>query len=608
MVTAAVQHQQGRKDEWSWDPHNPLNDKQKEVFMDWIEQGMDFFGCDENVPNKVFSAAHPLLRIPHEPNKDADLQSLDYAKLHDQLLESLMAEQSRKASEGGIAADFDSSASSFSFSNSSFSSQLMNASANSRNTVNSSFGSSAPDDEGATPVSDVGTITSTEKDRRGHKRPRSLKLHRRVMPAISTEKRHQMMKRQLSSNSSVSSRSTTNTNTVRGTEDSVRVSLSDLNELELPPAASFIHSQCRLQKDKGKGEPAGSNICAKGREHCLAKLEQKMALLTRVAFGEENKNKGTADMKRRPARIAEEFPNFAETRSVIELRMGFMSMQYGILLRWDTSRTGKVTLVVLRKMCHESFYAKCKKNPPQLPHPRRPLAAKKMAQLPTEPSSLVVRNVVDGNHAILQRPGGMEVALLESPYRVDRPDVFRPSLLTVAVQNGSGLRRKSNWTVQLSYDGKTENILLTLDSGQGTFTPKLGDKLKYEIPIDGSLDLPALGVRLYEHRKRKPRKCVGQMNVPLTGLEPQSTSQDPTPNYMKVVCSHDPDACVTLSVMLESEYALWLRNELDARRREEVNGFVWKSSFLVLPDVYNEVVDDENDEEDSLWEWICGAC
>jgi hypothetical protein len=77
---------------------------------------------------------------------------------------------------------------------------------------------------------------------------------------------------------------------------------------------------------------------------------------------------------------------------------------------------------------------------------------------------------------------------------------------------------------------------------------------------------------------------------------------------MKVVCSHDPDACVTLSVMLESDYALWLRNELDARRREEVNGFVWKSSFRVLPDVYNEVVDEENDEEDSLWEWICGAC
>ena len=214
---------------------------------------------------------------------------------------------------------------------------------------------------------------------------------------------------------------------------------------------------------------------------------------------------------------------------------------------------------------------------------------------------------------ILQRPDGMEVALLEPPYRVDRPDDFSPSLLSVAVQYGTGLSRKSSWTVQICYAARTENILLTWDSEQGTFTPKLADTLKQEIPISGSLDLPALEVRLFEHpqRRGKSRRCVSHMHVPLLGLEAQPTNQQANPKDVKVVSTHDPDACITLSVLLESDYAHWLRHELDARRREEVKAFVWKSSFRVM-DGYDaapavtEVEDEE--EDDGIWEWICGAC
>jgi hypothetical protein len=590
-------------DQW-WDPHNPLNDKQKAVFMDWIEQGMDFFGCDENVPKKVFSGVDAALRIPLEPHRETDPQHFDYAKLHDDLLESLMAEQSKKANDPNASvADFDSSASSFSFS--STSQHLLNTSTS---TANSSFGY----EEEATTTA-ISEMTNTSK--RGHKRPRALKLHRRVMPALVNKAGDEKtMKRKLSSASSVSSKSTTNTNSNRGspkkrtsTSDAVKVDLLELKDANYPPASSFIHPQCRLQKDKGKGEPAGSNICAKGREHCLLKLEQKMALLTRVAFGEEGKNKGKADMKRRPARIAEVFPNFTETRSIIELRMGFLSMQYGVLLRWDTTRTGKVTLVVLRKMCPESFYTVCK--PPRKTKPVSP--RRRMLQMPPELPSYAIRNVINGNHAILQRPDGMEVALLEPPYRVNRPEVFAPTMLSFAVQYGTGLSPASQWTVQLCYDGTTENVLMTWDPDQVSFTPKLGGTLKHEIPIDGSLDLRSLEIRLFEHRQKrgKSRRCVSHMHVPLFGLEPQPSSEIPSPRDLKVVSTHDPDACLTISVLLVSDYAHWLRQELDARRKEEVKAFVWKAPVPVrVVDIFDPTPEYDEEEDEGLWEWICGAC
>ena len=589
-------------DQW-WDPHNPLANDKQAVFMDWIEQGMDFFGCDENVPKKVFGGVDTTLRIPLEPHRATDPQCFDYAKLHDDLLDSLMAEQSRKASDPTYnPTDVDSSASSFSFSSTSQS--LLNTSAS---TANSSFGY---DDEETTAVSEV-----SEVSKRGHKRPRALKLHRRVMPALVNKAGDEktLLKRRNSSASSFGSKSTSNTVMKKeslkkrdSNSDAIKVDLSELKDANFPPASSFIHPQCRLQKDKGKGEAAGSNICAKGREHCLLKLEQKMALLTRVAFGEQSKNKGKADMKRRPARIAEVFPNFTETRSIIELRMGFLSMQYGVLLRWDTTRTGKVTLVVLRKMCHESFYTVCKapKKAAKTASPRR-----KMLQMPAELPSYAIGHVINGNHAILQRPDGLEVALLEPPYRVDRPEDFAPTLLSCAVQYGTGLCPKSQWTVQLCYDGTTENVLMTWDADEDFFTPKLGGTLKHEIPIHGSLELQSLEIRLFEHRQKrgKSRRCVAHMHVPLHGLEPQPSRRNGGARDLKVVSTHDPDAFLTISVLLESDYAHWLRQELDARRREEVRAFVWKSPVRVV-DIFEPTPSYDVEEEEGLWEWICSAC
>ena len=43
-----------------------------------------------------------------------------------------------------------------------------------------------------------------------------------------------------------------------------------------------------------------------------------------------------------------------ETRSLLTLRMGFVSMSYGILLQWDSEQR-LVDLIVLRKMCRDDF-------------------------------------------------------------------------------------------------------------------------------------------------------------------------------------------------------------------------------------------------------------
>jgi hypothetical protein len=598
-----------------WDPHKGANTKHKDGIMEWIEQGMDFFGCDENVPKNVFGANESPTSLL-ESQREKDPQYFDYAKLHDELLESLMAEASKRANDPNHLTDIDSSASSsFSFTLSSSQSVLNTSTAS---TANTSIDCAALLDEDV-PVEGVSRINR----KRGHKRPRALKLHRRVMPAITAKPdEDETPRRRLSYNSSFSSKSTvtnsskhtvsntkhtsstTNKKSIDDGGDAVPISLKELTEAHLPPAASFIHPQCRMQKDKGKGEAAGSNICAKGRDHCLLKLQDKMALLTRVAFGEESRHRGKADMKRRPARIAEVFPNFTETRSIIELKMGFLSMQYGILLRWDTTRTGKVTLVVLRKMCHESFYTDCK--PPQKrllpPRQRRTQSA---PELPT----YAIRDVVDGNHAILQRPDGTEVALLDPPYRVNRPDEFTPTLLTVAVCHGAGLSHKSSWTVQLCYESMTENILLTWDEDQALFSPKLGKKLKHEVPINGSLDLPALEIRLFEHRQKlgKSRRCVSHMHVPMLNLEAQPSNQGAKPRDVKVTLPNDPSASIMLSVLLESDYAHWLRRELDARRHEEVTIWSRPARVVDLNDDSLVALGDE-DEGEGIWEWICGAC
>ena len=219
---------------------------------------------------------------------------------------------------------------------------------------------------------------------------------------------------------------------------------------------------CRMQKDKGLGEPIGSAICCTGREACLDKLRHKLQLVTEVK---------AATMTRKPAKVAGYYPNHViETRSWMDLRMGFVRMTYGILLRWNAER--KVVLVVLRKLCHESFY-------PAVSRPAGPWLTSKAVETWKESAT---------------KPKGT---------------------LTVAVEHVEGLSKHSNWTVQLKYEEKTVYLLLVYDAKSKTMIPKLGDPLVHEDLDDN--DWSNLHIQLWEHRPRRrhQRRLFCSLQVPL---------------------------------------------------------------------------------------------
>lgn len=94
------------------------------------------------------------------------------------------------------------------------------------------------------------------------------------------------------------------------------IHLEDLDTKSCKAPEDVLHPQCRLQKDKGKGEEVGSNICAKGIHPCLAKLRAKMHLLV-TNCDPKNAQNTTATMKRKPAIVSADFSNFTEMRSIL---------------------------------------------------------------------------------------------------------------------------------------------------------------------------------------------------------------------------------------------------------------------------------------------------
>jgi hypothetical protein len=336
--------------------------------------------------------------------------------------------------------------------------------------------------------------------------------------------------------------------------------------------ADFLHAHCRLQKDKGKGEPVGSDICAKGREACLAKLRTKIRLL--LELGDQS---SAANMKRREARVSR-VDKFVETRSLLELRMGFLSMTYGVLLRWDPNQ--KVTLVVLRKTCHESFY----------PSKSLEIAAPAQTQEPLQCDQVVVEK-----NAIVPRPEGTEVTLLEPPYLVSRPENFEPPLLTISVLSVSGLSKRSSWTIQLVYEGHVEKVSLTFDSASSKFVPKKDGPMKHTI-TDSDLDLGNLEIRLLESKplSRNKRRLVCSMKVPLDSLQPQAADRA-HPKKLQIPFSHDPNMTVLTEMMLVSSYNQWVSQELKARHLQAPH-VPWKDPVL------------EEDDFASPWNWICNVC
>jgi hypothetical protein len=524
------------------------------------------------------------------------------------------------------------------------------------------------------------------------------------------------------------------------------VELAALQGTAMCNSSDFLHPKCRLQKDKGKGAPIDSVICAVGSEQCLDKLRPKMLLLTQFAVGADgtpqersvtsrpstpqpflshsipsispsrssrdppllvpsvsaslpspSTAKSTlgrpsprATMRRRRARSSEYAKDYIETRSVIELRMGFLSMQYGILLRWDTVVTGAISLVVLRKTCSDSFYPSQSAETPS----HNGLQSSTSSDLPT-PSLL--DGVVGDRHAILQRDDRMEISLMEPPFHIPQPWALTsgksrvpPAFLRVSVPFIIGLPYETRnlsprWILQLVYQNSVEEMSLQWDAGTECFIPvkfrsasEAGSLASfcYPVPPDWqqcyttnsftprptpkklaasskSASL-SLEVRLLSKGNRRiqnlPQRnrltsspiLVASSRVSLADLRPQPRNGGQVKRINIHIGQHDcapgetdiSSAVIGMELLFESEYAFWVQQELNARRRqderntmdttrsnsdgdcsdggsrEHIKGtcydwFTWKQ---VRSNDSIEEYEENRDEKNDSWDWICGVC
>lgn len=143
----------------------------------------------------------------------------------------------------------------------------------------------------------------------------------------------------------------------------------------------YFHKDCKLQKEVGR-DAASQKLSTRslststkssvtGRSATLIKLQEKLSLLGDIESGkygmaaemlrsdavafaiQADSSSNSTNCSSTPPRKNNRLQK-VETRSILTLRMGFVSICYGILLQWDC-KSGLVELIVLRKMCHDDF-------------------------------------------------------------------------------------------------------------------------------------------------------------------------------------------------------------------------------------------------------------
>jgi hypothetical protein len=533
-------------------------------WMDWVESGIEFFGC-EGEPGGKSTIGRARTQQHGGTQQEQEQQPMgddrDYAKLHEDFFESLLKEQvvttGSPATPPGLTTAESQDESTCS------------AASDGAASMSSSASSFTNESEALTVGSESLSSTTT------HKRRRAFRLHKQNHTRIAPIEAYNRKYNPANANA---------------------ISLEDIAHKAIKRPPEYMHAECLLQKDKGKGNALGSAISAEGREACLGKLREKMAIVVKVS-GEEKHS--TTDIKRRIAKVSAHTPEYIETRSIIEFRLGFLSMQFGLLLQWDYRKTGKILFMVLRKMCHDSFYTKVPNIQPQ------ETMTTTITRRKLEAPPLVIRNMI-GNHAIYQRLLGTEVVLVDPPYRVPQPEVFAPSILTVAIKSITGLSKKSRWTISMTFNGHTEVSHLHYSPDKKAFEPNK-TSMKWEMLPVTSFDLAGLEIRLFEEQRRKKARShlVTTMTLPLGGLVAQPSTSQATSWQLTMPFTHNPKASLTISLSHQSDYAHWLYKELDARRSEEV----WTDPFRKFsqgPGSSKEK--DESGDDMDMWDWLCGVC
>ncbi|KAL7465849.1 hypothetical protein ACHAXS_006160 [Conticribra weissflogii] len=176
----------------------------------------------------------------------------------------------------------------------------------------------------------------------------------------------------------------------RSREISTNFANSTTSKTRIKNPLDLIHPRCQLMKEKGTVKKDRRKIdalpSAVGREATLVKLKEKLSLLGDIESGKFGKaaemlrSDAVAFALREQSRDAHSSRSshlntikesgsvenaaknekskssihLVETRSLLTLQMGFVSMSYGILLQWDCA-SSQVVLIVLRKMCRDDF-------------------------------------------------------------------------------------------------------------------------------------------------------------------------------------------------------------------------------------------------------------
>jgi len=254
-----------------------------------------------------------------------------------------------------------------------------------------------------------------------------------------------------------------------------RLANPTFSETKMKKTLDLIHPQCQLMKEKGPVRKDRKNSdtlpSAVGREATLLKLKEKLSLLGDIESGKFGKaaemlrsdavafairqhnnevhtlcssqlvtikegrsDENTLDKEKSSASI-----RLVETRSLLTLQMGFVSMSYGILLQWDCA-SRKVVLIVLRKMCRDDFLVRN-----EVEHPIS-LAASSTASKPSKYEP-VIANTTSNTFpevpkssdnssvmSIMSLPPNPMAALVPKFLNESSPSV-PPSLLSVSVLN-----------------------------------------------------------------------------------------------------------------------------------------------------------------------------
>jgi len=235
------------------------------------------------------------------------------------------------------------------------------------------------------------------------------------------------------------------------------------------------------------------------------------------------------------------------------------------------------------------------------------------------------------NHAIYQRVSGTEVVYVAEPYRVEPPDSFAPSIITLQIQSVTGISPKLKWSMSVTFAGHSEMAILEYSKDKKRFVPKRpsmvwevpqakqnanlgtidgynnGDEEKKQNEDDIDPSLLNLEIRLFEKQKKRRHSSTrlsASMTLPLASLIAQPTAT----NFKSwsLTMPFGNAGKLTLNLQHRSDYTHWLYRELDQRRMEEISCLQQEQEAWNRQ--HQEIWEEDTSPEFYDCNWLCGVC